>query len=100
MPKHHLVEEIELARDETIEVEFESRVGANVLLMNDKNYDRYLNGEGVLEYRGGWHRASESPAVLKPPRPGKWNLVIDLGGRSGRLHIEFKVWSRDTKVKA
>jgi hypothetical protein len=34
---------------------------------------------------------TRSPVRLRPAAPGKWNLVIDLGGRPGKVEATFSV---------
>ncbi len=55
---------------------------ANVLLMDESNYELY-NRSGHYRYRGGY--ATESPVRLKVPRPGRWHVVVDLGGGPGQV---------------
>lgn len=55
-------------------------VQAYVRLIDDENYIAYRQGD-QYRYHGGM--ANASPANVKPPKPGRWHLIIDLGGREG-----------------
>jgi hypothetical protein len=55
---------------------------ANVRLLDDPNYQRYQRGEQHT-YHGGL--AKTSPVILRPPHPGHWHLVVDLGGYAGTV---------------
>jgi hypothetical protein len=59
---------------------------ANVMLLDDTNFESYKKGRS-FEYVGGW--AIRSPIRLSPPRKGHWNVVIDLGYGAG--HVSAKV---------
>lgn len=49
---------------------------ANVLLLDDKDFDAYAEGR-PYHYYGGW--VTKSPVELSAPSDGRWNLVIDSG---------------------
>ncbi|MCH7858268.1 MAG: DUF1883 domain-containing protein [Candidatus Marinimicrobia bacterium] len=57
-------------------------VPAYVRLTDDENYVAYRQGN-QYRYHGGV--ANASPANVKPPRPGHWHLIIDLGGKEGEI---------------
>ena len=61
---------------------------ANVRVMDDANLSRYRRGEPYRSYGG---KVRRSPAVVMPPTPGRWNVTIDLGGRSGRVQASVSV---------
>ena len=88
---HH---ELELAEGEAVEVTFDARGtpggGVNVQLLDGANYELYRQRK-PFRYRGGFY--AESPAVLSPPEPGRWHLVIDLGGGPGRVRASARVLS-------
>ena len=48
---------------------------ANVLLLDDKDFDSYTDGK-PYHYYGGW--VTKSPVELVAPADGRWNLVIDV----------------------
>ncbi len=54
---------------------------ANVMLLADRDFDAYLEGKGH-HYYGGW--VTESPVELAVPEDGRWNLIIDSPGDTGR----------------
>lgn len=56
--------------------------------MDDPNFDRYRRGQ-AHGYFGG--DATRSPVSIRPPRPGRWHVTVDLGGspaQSGRRYFE------------
>jgi len=61
---------------------------ANVQVMDDVNLRRYKLGQR-FEYFGGFAR--RSPAVMKPPHPGRWNVAVDLGGGRGAVRVGIRV---------
>lgn len=61
---------------------------ANVRLVDDLNLARYRRGDSH-EYYGGHFTAS--PAVVRVPSTGRWNVVVDLGGFGGSVRASVKV---------
>ena len=57
-------------------------------LMDTANYGKYRAGD-QYSYHGG--QALGSPAVIKPPNPGDWHLVIDLGGVDGEVNAAVHI---------
>jgi Domain of unknown function (DUF1883) len=49
---------------------------ATVMIMDDSNFRRYRDGSR-FEFAGGCHR--QSPAIIRPPRGGHWNVIVDFG---------------------
>lgn len=82
----YLHREFDLQTDDVVEVTLDSR--ANVVLLDDPNFAQYRAG-AVYRYRGGY--AETSPVRLAPPRPGKWHLVVDLGGYAGSVRAGVRV---------
>jgi Domain of unknown function (DUF1883) len=70
----------------TVEVTLDKQ--ANVRLLDDINFSKYKRGERHT-YHGG--SAKTSPVRLSPPYYGHWNLVIDLGGYSGRVNASVRL---------
>jgi hypothetical protein len=66
--------------DNLIQVEFDRQ--ANVLLMDDVNFNSYRNGRSY-RYFGGL--ATRSPVRLVPPHAARWHVVVNLGGHSGNI---------------
>ena len=64
---------------------------ANVLVMDNPNFLNYRSGRQFIYY-GGFY--THSPAVIVPPSPGHWNVVIDLGGASGQVNATVRVHQR------
>lgn len=62
------------------------RERANVLLLDQHNFQRYQRGEG-FSYQGG--EALRSPVRLPVPSPGHWHVVLDLGGATGVIHSDL-----------
>jgi len=55
---------------------------ARVMVMDERNFFRYRNGSR-FEFAGGSYGAT--PAMIRPPRGGSWNVVIDLGNYAGNV---------------
>ena len=71
---------------DVIEVSLDGNA-ANVLVMGSSDFHSYRRG-GRHQYYGGYF--TRSPAVIRPPS-GTWNVVIDLGGCSGRTRASVRV---------
>ena len=77
---------LSLAPGETVYVTLDGP--ANVMLLDDSNYEAYA--EGVpFNYHGGW--SAVSPVELTPPRPGTWNLVVDGEDDDAALGIGVRI---------
>jgi hypothetical protein len=76
--------DVDAAHDSVIMVTLSRQ--ANVLLLDDTNYNSYRNGSSY-RYHGGL--AKRTPVPLRPPHAGHWHVVVDLGGYSG--HVEASV---------
>lgn len=63
---------------------------ANVFLLDTGNYMNYREGK-PYKYHGGYVRTS--PYRIQPPAPGKWHLVVDLGGGPGKVQASGSVIS-------
>ena len=61
---------------------------ANVMLLDEHAFRAYQSG-GQFTYHGGW--ASKSPVRLSPPTPGRWHVVVDLGGRAGQVRAGIRI---------
>ncbi len=81
-----LHQELDAGPDDIVEVTLDGQ--ANVMLLDAENYDRYRRGE-AFRYHGGL--AKTSPARLVPPHTGRWHVVVDLGGFSGRVRAGVRV---------
>lgn len=62
--------------------------GANVLLLDQSNFQRYRRGERH-RYHGGL--ATESPVRLRIPHAGHWHGVVDMRGLRGSTNAGFRV---------
>ena len=62
---------------------------ANVLLVDETNFQNYRSGR-QFRYYGGYF--TRSPAVIQVPFPGKWHVVVDLGGRAGSVSAAVRVF--------
>lgn len=78
--------ELNLKSGNIVEVTLDKQ--ANVRLLDDINFSHYKRGERH-SYFGGL--AKQSPVKLKPPSPGRWHVVIDLGGYAGTVRASIKV---------
>lgn len=83
---NYLHYEVDLGRDDIVEVSLDRQ--ANVLLMDDSNYAAYQAGR-AYRYHGGL--AKRSPLGLRAPHPGRWHVVVDLGGYSGAVRAAVDV---------
>ena len=70
----------------TVEVALDN--SANVQLLDESNFRKYKTRE-PYSYYGGF--AKKSPYYLKVPKSGKWHVVVDLGGFSGRVRASVSV---------
>ena len=61
---------------------------ANVLVMDDPNIQNFKIGQ-PYRYYGGLYTLS--PAIIKPPYPGRWNVVVNLGGLPGTVNTVVQV---------
>lgn len=78
--------ELDLKSGDVVEVTLDSQ--ANVLLLDPSNFAYYKRGEAYRYYRG---LAEKSPVHLASPHPGKWNLVVNLGGYAGSVRAGIRV---------
>jgi hypothetical protein len=82
----YLHQELELGPEDVIEVTLNGR--ANVMLLDPSNFQNYRLGR-AFRYWGGLAR--QSPVQLVAPHQGRWHVVVDLGGYSGRLRAGVRV---------
>ena len=61
---------------------------ANVLVMDDVNFQSYRSGS-QHHYYGGYY--TRSPAIIKPPHAGHWHVVVNLGGLIGTVNALVQV---------
>jgi len=61
---------------------------ANVLVMDDVNFLSFKSGQAYRYYGGHYTR---SPAIIKPPSSGRWNVVVNLGGLAGTVNAVVQV---------
>jgi hypothetical protein len=61
---------------------------ANVLVMDDANFNIFKQG-GRYTYFGGYY--TRTPVLIKPPSPGRWNVVVNLGGAPGTVKAVVQV---------
>lgn len=61
---------------------------ANVLLLDDNNFNKYRRGERY-QYYGG--HVANSPYSIRPPHHGHWNVVIDRGGYTGTVRASVNL---------
>src|SRR5688572_6223174 len=71
---------------EIVEVTITS--AANVRLMDSSNFQSFRSGRRHTGYGG---HATRSPVRLPIPRSGRWYVVVDLGGYSGRIGSSVRV---------
>jgi Domain of unknown function (DUF1883) len=80
--------EISTQAGDVVEVTLKGNA-ANVLLLDDGNFASYQAGKPFRYHKGGYY--THSPVVLATPRPGKWHVVVDLGGRPGHVNAAVRV---------
>ena len=85
---NYLHQELDLGTDDVVEVTLDGQ--ANVMLLDPANYEFYRRGQ-QFHYHGGL--AKNSPVQLIPQRPGRWHVVVDLGGYSGRVRAGVRILS-------
>lgn len=85
---NYLHQEFDAGPDDIVEVTLDHP--ANVLLLNTPNYHDYRAGR-PYRYYGGHFKIS--PVRLRPPRDGRWHLVVDLGGMAGAVRAAVRVLS-------
>ena len=61
---------------------------ANVLLMDQPNFNRYKKNQRHSYYGG---QITRSPARIPVPRTGHWFVAIDLGGLAGKVSASVSV---------
>lgn len=66
----------------------DSNYQANVLLLDDDNFNRYRSGQPFRHYGGHF---THFPVRITAPKDGHWNITIDLGGGSGDLRYSIRV---------
>ncbi len=84
----HLHQEMDLHPDDVVEVTLDHP--ANVMLLDPSNYLAYQQ-KRTYRYHGGY--ATKSPFRIRAPYPGKWHLVVDLGGGPGVVRASGTVIS-------
>ena len=82
----HLHYEFKANSNNIIEVNLDSE--ANVMLMDDANYSKYCGGRR-FSYIGGF--VTGTPYRIRPPRLGKWHVVIDRGGLRGQVRAAVRI---------
>ena len=61
---------------------------ANVMLLDGANFASYRQSR-PFTYHGGHY--TRSPAIIRPPHPGRWHVVVDLGGAQGHVRASVSV---------
>jgi len=78
--------ELNLGVNEIVEITLD--VQANVRLLDELNFLNYRNGRHYTYYGG---LARVRPVHLAAPYPGRWHLVIDLGGYPGTVQASVRI---------
>mgnify|MGYP000483230302 FL=1 len=76
-----------LEKSQQIEVNLQGNA-ANVLLLDNKNYQQYKQGTRYIHIGG---LVVKSPHRFVVPKSGQWHLVIDLGGYAGKVKSQVVV---------
>jgi len=77
--------DLSLTAGEVVEVTLDRQ--ANVRLLDEGNFSKYKAGQQHTYYGG---LAKVSPVHLRPPYPGHWHLVVDLGGYAGTVRASIR----------
>jgi Domain of unknown function (DUF1883) len=77
---NYLNQEFDAGPDDVVEITLDGQ--ANVMLLDPVNYEHYRKRE-PFRYYGGL--AKYTPTRMVPPRPGRWHVVVDLGGTAGSV---------------
>ncbi len=64
---------------------------ANVQLLDNSNFGRYLNDQGYTGYGRGYY--TTTPVRLVIPHDGHWHVAVDLGGYAGQVSASVEVIS-------
>ncbi len=88
MPEH-LHADYHLDEGDIVHVTIDTQ--ANVILLDDSNYQNYIQGRSFRHFGG---LAKRSPVNIAVPSTGHWHVVIDLGGRSGRIRHSINIIKR------
>lgn len=83
---NHLHYEFHGLRGDRLEVGIDRK--ANVILLDEANYQRYQIDQ-PFRYVGGY--AHVSPIQLSVPYSGIWHLVIDMGGSPGSVRATARI---------
>ena len=81
-----LHQELDLQPEDVVEVSLDSQ--ANVILLDPPNFSNYTQGSSYRYYGG---HAEKTPVRLSPPHPGKWYVVVNLGGYAGSVRAGVRV---------
>lgn len=82
----YLQQELNLKAGDVVEVTLDH--AANVQLMDPSDFFAYQQRR-PFRYHGGY--ATHSPFRIVAPGPGKWYLVVDLGGGAGTVRASVAV---------
>jgi len=78
-----------LDRGDIVQVEIDHQ--ANVMLLDESNYQNYRNHRGFQHFGGHY---DHTPINIPAPSTGRWHLVIDLGGYSGTIRHSERIIKR------
>ncbi len=76
----------QLTTGKTVEVALS--LAANVLLLDDANFNAFRSGR-QYKYNGGW--VTQSPYRIGIPHPGHWHIAVNLGGAAGSIRTEVRI---------
>ena len=82
---NYLHYDLNLSPSDAVEVKLDKQ--ANVRLLDESNFNLYKQGKNH-RYFGG--KATQTPVIMAPPNPGRWHLVVDLGGYAGSVRAEVR----------
>ena len=79
--------EVDVPENRAVRIDL-SGTEANVRLMDWANFNSYKSNQ-AHRYYGGHYKSS--PAMIRPPSPGHWYVVVDLGGAGGGVNAAVRV---------
>ena len=77
---NYVEQALDVGPDEVVEVTLDAPAFAR--LLDEPNWENFRAGREA-HYQGGW--AASTTYLIEPTHPGRWHLVVDLGGNPGRV---------------
>lgn len=81
--------EVDASAGDIVEVTLDRQ--ANVRVLDSINFSRYQSGQQFQQYGG---LAVKSPVLIPVPHSGRWHVVVDLIGYTGRVGASVRLRKR------